>query len=163
VSLSDTVGFIRDLPHKLVEAFRATLQEAADADLLLHVIDAASPLLQEQFEEVQRVLHEIGADQVPQVLVYNKLDRLDVAQRPESLVDEIEGDRGLRTPRVFVSALGGEGLDALRQAIADALIASREAPGEDFERDARFTRPDLDDNVDDPGSKDPLASPSSSA
>jgi len=163
VSLSDTVGFIRDLPHKLVEAFRATLQEAADADLLLHVVDAASPLLQEQFEEVQRVLHEIGADEVPQVLVYNKLDRLDVAQRPESLVDEIEGDRGLRTPRVFVSALGGEGLDALRQAIADALIASREAPEEDFERDARFTRPDLDDNVDDPGSKDPLASPSSSA
>ena len=128
VSLSDTVGFIRDLPHKLVEAFRATLQEAADADLLLHVIDAASPLLQEQFEEVQRVLHEIGADEVPQVLVYNKLDRLDVAQRPEHLVDEIEGERGVRTPRVFVSALNGEGLDALRQAIADALIASRDAP-----------------------------------
>jgi len=133
VSLSDTVGFIRDLPHKLVEAFRATLQEAADADLLLHVIDAASPLLQEQYEEVQRVLHEIGADEVPQVLVYNKLDRLDVAQRPDGLVDEIEGERGVRTPRIFVSALNGEGLDALRQAIADALVASRESPQEDFE------------------------------
>ncbi|HEY8977512.1 MAG TPA: hypothetical protein VIN75_25080, partial [Burkholderiaceae bacterium] len=114
-------------------------------------------------EEVQRVLHEIGADEVPQVLVYNKLDRLDVAQRPESLVDEIEGDRGLRTPRVFVSALNGEGLDALRQAIADALIASRDAPEEDFERDARFSRPDLDDNAGDDGFQNPLASPSSSA
>jgi GTP-binding protein HflX len=100
---------------------------------------------------------------VPQVLVYNKLDRLDVAQRPELLVDEIEGDRGLRTPRVFVSALGGEGLDALRQAIADALVASRDAPEEDFERDARFARPDLDDNAGGDGSKKPLASPSSSA
>jgi GTP-binding protein HflX len=102
---------------------------------------------------------------VPQVLVYNKLDRLDVAQRPESLVDEIEGERGVRTPRVFVSALGGEGLDALRQAIADALIASQNAPQEDFERDARFTRPDYDDNDDElqADSKDPLSSPSSSA
>jgi GTPase len=163
VSLSDTVGFIRDLPHKLVEAFRATLQEAADADLLLHVIDSASPLLQEQFEEVQRVLHEIGADEVPQILVYNKLDRLDVAQRPEALVDTIEGDRGVRTPRVFVSALGGEGLDALRQAIADALIASQDAPQEDFERDARFAGPDLDDNEDDSDSKDSISSPSSPA
>jgi len=101
------------------------------------------------------------------VLVYNKLDRLDVAQRPERLVDAIEGERGVRTPRVFVSALGGEGLDALRQAIADALVASQNAPQEDFERDARFARPDLDDNddliVDDSDSKDPASSPSSSA
>ncbi|MFL6661811.1 MAG: GTPase HflX, partial [Rhizobacter sp.] len=74
VSLSDTVGFIRDLPHKLVEAFEATLQEAADADLLLHVVDAASPLLTEQMSEVQRVLADIGAQGVPQVLVYNKFD-----------------------------------------------------------------------------------------
>ena len=112
------------------------------------------------------MLHEIGADEVPQVLVYNKLDRLDVAQRPESLVDAIEGEHGVRTPRVFVSALDGEGLDALRQAIADALIASQDAPQEDFERDARFARPDLDDNEDqndDRDSKDPLSSPSSSA
>jgi GTP-binding protein HflX len=109
------------------------------------------------------VLHEIGADQVPQVLVYNKLDRLDVAQRPEHLVDEIEGELGVRTPRVFVSALGGEGLDALRQAIADALIASLDAPQEDFERDARFTRPGVDDNHDAADSQDPGSSPSSSA
>jgi len=163
VSVSDTVGFIRDLPHKLVEAFRATLQEAAEADLLLHVIDAASPLLQEQREEVERVLHEIGAAEVPQVLVYNKLDRLDAASRPEVLVDAIEGERGVRTPRVFVSALDGEGLDALRAAIADALVASQNAPREDFERDARFERADYDDNDDDSDSKDPLSTPSSSA
>ncbi|HJW11340.1 MAG TPA: GTPase HflX, partial [Albitalea sp.] len=74
VSLSDTVGFIRDLPHKLVEAFEATLQEAADADLLLHVVDAASPVLAEQMAEVQRVLAEIGASAIPQVLVFNKFD-----------------------------------------------------------------------------------------
>jgi GTP-binding protein HflX len=163
VSVSDTVGFIRDLPHKLVEAFRATLQEATEADLLLHVIDASSPLLQEQFEEVERVLHEIGATDVPQILVYNKLDRLDVAQRPEVLVDSIEGDRGIRTPRVFVSALGGEGLDALRDAIAEAMIASQNAPQEDFERDARFETSDYDDNDSGDGSKDPFSPPSSSA
>ncbi|MET0383475.1 MAG: GTPase HflX [Burkholderiaceae bacterium] len=165
VSVSDTVGFIRDLPHKLVEAFRATLQEAAEADLLLHVIDAASPLLGEQRDEVERVLAEIGAADVAQVLVYNKLDRLDAAQRPETLVDAIERDRGIRTPRVFVSALDGEGLDALRSAIVDALRASQEAPPEDFERDARFIRPDTDDNDDNSGgdeSNDPPP-PSSSA
>jgi GTP-binding protein HflX len=77
VSLSDTVGFIRDLPHKLVEAFEATLQEAADADLLLHVVDAASPVLLEQMAEVERVLQEIGAAEVPQVLVFNKCDLLE--------------------------------------------------------------------------------------
>ena len=120
-------------------------------------------MLFRSYEEVQRVLHEIGADEVPQVLVYNKLDRLDVAQRPDGLVDEIEGERGVRTPRIFVSALNGEGLDALRQAIADALVASRETPREDFERDARFSRPDLDDNEDEHDSKDPASSPSSSA
>ncbi len=74
VALSDTVGFIRDLPHKLVEAFRATLQEATDADLLLHVVDGSSPQLDVQREEVERVLAEIGAQDVPQIVVYNKLD-----------------------------------------------------------------------------------------
>ncbi len=118
VSLSDTVGFIRDLPHKLVEAFRATLQEAADADLLLHVIDASSPALMEQREEVERVLEEIGAADVPQVLVYNKLDRLEDSQRPRVLRDDLELAPNLRVPRVFVSAITGEGLDVLRQVIA---------------------------------------------
>ena len=121
VSLSDTVGFIRDLPHKLVEAFEATLQEATDADLLLHVIDAASPVLQEQRDEVERVLHEIGADSVPQILVFNKLDRLDAA--PRELQDWIEGLGGAAVPRVFVSALQGAGLDLLRGLIAGAASA----------------------------------------
>ncbi len=121
VSLSDTVGFIRDLPHKLVEAFEATLQEATDADLLLHVIDAASPVLQEQRDEVERVLHEIGAVSVPQILVFNKLDRLDAA--PRELQDWVEGLGGAAVPRVFVSALQGDGLDLLRVLIAGAATA----------------------------------------
>ncbi len=124
VSLSDTVGFIRELPHKLVEAFEATLQEAADADLLLHVVDAASPQRDEQIADVQRVLHEIGADRVPQVLVFNKLDRLEPTQRPREALDAIEGEGGVRTPRVFVSARDGQGLDVLRQVIADAVAGA---------------------------------------
>ena len=119
VSLSDTVGFIRDLPHKLVEAFQATLQEATGADLLLHVIDASSPALQEQREEVDRVLEEIGAAGIAQVLVYNKLDRLEPSQRPRVLRDELERGPNLRVPRVFVSALDGQGLEVLRQIIAE--------------------------------------------
>ena len=121
VSLSDTVGFIRELPHKLVEAFEATLQEAADADLLLHVVDAASPQRDEQIADVERVLREIGADRVPQVLVFNKLDRLEPTQRPRAALDAIEREGGVRTPRVFLSARDGEGLGLLRQVIAEAL------------------------------------------
>ena len=121
MSLSDTVGFIRELPHKLVEAFEATLQEAADADLLLHVVDAASPQRDEQIADVERVLREIGADRVPQVLVFNKLDRLEPTQRPRAALDAIEREGGVRTPRVFLSARDGEGLGLLRQVIAEAL------------------------------------------
>lgn len=120
VSLSDTVGFIRDLPHKLVDAFEATLQEAADADLLLHVIDASSPVLQEQMAEVTRVLGDIGAGDIPQVLVYNKLDNLAGDRRPHDLVDVLELDAGVRVPRVFVSALDGTGLPELRRLLASA-------------------------------------------
>ncbi len=120
VSLSDTVGFIRDLPHKLVEAFEATLQEATDADLLLHVIDAASPLLQAQRDEVERVLHEIGATGVPQILVMNKVDRMDPL--PREMQDWVEGTAGAVVPRVFVSAHEGTGLDALRALIAAAAL-----------------------------------------
>jgi GTPase len=124
VALSDTVGFIRDLPHKLVEAFRATLQEAVDADLLLHVVDAASPLIDEQRAEVERVLAEIGADRIPQILVYNKLDSLAQAQRPRSSPDVIESAPGVRTARVFVSAREGDGIDALRSLIAGHVTPS---------------------------------------
>jgi len=129
VSLSDTVGFIRDLPHKLVEAFRATLQEAADADLLLHVIDAASPLLAEQQAEVERVLEEIGADTVSQILVYNKCDLLEDSRQAREQADWIEAHPGVMRQRVFVSARTGVGLDRLRQAIADAALLRLNAAG----------------------------------
>ena len=114
VSLSDTVGFIRDLPHGLIDAFQATLQEAADADLLLHVVDAANPHHPEQITEVQRVLHEIGAAEVPQLVVFNKIDALDPAQHPRTLVDRFEVE-GAQVPRVFVSSRTGEGLPELRR------------------------------------------------
>ena len=120
VSLSDTVGFIRDLPHKLVEAFEATLQEAAEADLLLHVMDIASPTALEQRAEVERVLEDIGAGQVPQVWVCNKSDLLPDSQQPRQIADWVEVHPGVRRPRVFVSARSGEGLDALRRVIAAA-------------------------------------------
>jgi GTP-binding protein HflX len=119
VALSDTVGFIRDLPHTLIEAFQATLQEAADADLLLHVVDGASPEFAAQMTEVERVLGEIGAADVPQIVVFNKLDRMADTERPRILADMIEVGAG-RVPRVFVSALSGEGLDLLRERIAQA-------------------------------------------
>ncbi len=124
VSLSDTVGFIRDLPHKLVDAFRATLQETADADLLLHVIDAASPLAAEQILEVERVLAEIGAERIPQILVFNKLDLLGVDQVPRVLRDAVERSPGVLTPRVFVSARDGRGLDLLRGVIAEQVAGA---------------------------------------
>ncbi len=122
VALSDTVGFIRDLPHTLIDAFQATLQEAADANLLLHVVDAASPELSEQMKEVERVLGEIGAGDVNQVVVFNKIDRLDETERPRALTDSIELAGGRRVQRIFVSAVSGEGLDALRRCIAERVV-----------------------------------------
>ncbi len=124
VSLSDTVGFIRDLPHGLIDAFQATLQEAADADLLLHVVDAANPGFPEQMAEVRRVLEEIGASDVPQVLVFNKMDALSSELRPVRLTDWFEVD-GRPVPRVFLSAQSGEGVPALRQLLAERVLESR--------------------------------------
>ncbi|WP_245213788.1 GTPase HflX [Rhodoferax sp. AJA081-3] len=118
VSLSDTVGFIRDLPHGLVDAFQATLQEAIDADLLLHVVDAANPRFAEQILQVQSVLKEIGADGIPQLLVFNKIDALDAEHQPLKLEDQFEID-GVQTPRIFVSARDATGLPALRKRLAD--------------------------------------------
>jgi GTP-binding protein HflX len=115
--ISDTVGFIRELPHQLVEAFRATLEETIHADLLLHVVDASSPVRMEQIEQVNLVLKEIGADHIPQILVWNKIDAVDL----EPVVELDEYDR---IHRVFISAKTGAGLDLLRQTIADALGAS---------------------------------------
>ena len=122
-SLSDTVGFIRDLPHGLIDAFSATLQEAADADLLLHVVDGSSPDYLEQIEEVQRVLSEIGAADVPQILVFNKLDAIEKDNLPLQLQDvfELRGafeGESRSVDRVFVSAQEGQGLPELREMLA---------------------------------------------
>ena len=140
VSLSDTVGFIRDLPHGLVEAFQATLQEAVDADLLLHVVDAANPHFPEQIEQVQKVLHEIGAADIPQLLVFNKLDALESQQRPAALVDTFELD-GKPVSRIFVSARESEGLDALRSQLAASLLAAHAALNKSPESDAHLDVP----------------------
>jgi GTPase len=122
-SLSDTVGFIRDLPHGLIDAFAATLQEAADADLLLHVVDGANPDYLEQIEQVQRVLFEIGAADVPQILVFNKLDAIEKGSLPLHLRDRFElrdafEGASRSVERVFVSAQSGEGLPLLREVLA---------------------------------------------
>ena len=123
ISLSDTVGFIRDLPHGLVEAFEATLQEAVDADLLLHVVDAASPHWPEQIQEVQRVLAEIGAAEVRQILVFNKLDAIAPERLPVQIQDSYAID-GQQVTRIYLSARQGQGLDVLRDAIAQAALQS---------------------------------------
>ncbi len=122
ISLSDTVGFIRDLPHGLIDAFQATLQEAVDADLLLHVVDFSSPNYIEQIDEVQRVLAEIGASDIPQVLVFNKIDLVAPDHRPAVLRDDYELE-GRPTPRVFLSARQGDGVASLRAVLADKLLA----------------------------------------
>ena len=123
VSLSDTVGFIRDLPHGLVDAFQATLQEAVDADLLLHVVDAANPGYPEQIAQVQHVLAEIGASDIPQILVFNKLDAMPADVRPVAVQDVYELD-GRQVPRIFVSARQGDGLAALREQLASMVQAA---------------------------------------
>jgi len=112
VVVSDTVGFIRDLPHGLVAAFRATLEETVHADLLLHVVDASSPVRDEQAGAVDKVLAEIPAGEAPRLLVWNKIDAA-------GLQPGIERDQYGRISRVFVSARTGAGLELLRQAIAE--------------------------------------------
>ncbi len=118
VVLSDTVGFVRALPHALVEAFRATLEETAQADLLLHVVDASAPDRDEQVEQVERVLAEIGAADVPTIVVFNKIDAAglppDVAENPCGTID-----------RLWVSARTGAGMDRLRAALAERAGSAR--------------------------------------
>ena len=118
VSLSDTVGFIRDLPHTLVDAFEATLQEAAQADLLLHVVDASNPSFEEQLIEVQRVLQDIGAAHVPQWLIFNKIDALEPDRLPLRRMDTYDFE-GRELPRIFLSAKSAEGLDVLREKLSN--------------------------------------------
>lgn len=112
ITASDTVGFIRDLPHTLVAAFRATLEETIDADLLLHVVDASSPQRLEQIEQVNSVLHEIGADEIPQLLVWNKIDLA-------ALPPHVERDEQGLPHRIFLSAKENNGVDALRMALME--------------------------------------------
>ncbi len=149
VAISDTVGFIRDLPHKLVEAFEATLQEAAQADLLLHVVDAASPNRGEQLDEVRRVLESIGAADIPQLLVFNKVDKLEPDQMPREAVDAIMQADGRTLPRVFVSATGGQGLDSLRQLICDACLEENSFSSPKIFSQALNSPTSIDDGDDD--------------
>lgn len=112
IVVSDTVGFIRDLPHQLVASFRATLEETIHADLLLHVVDAGSAVRSDQIEQVNHVLKEIGADHIPQLLVWNKIDLA-------GLDPAIERDEYGRIDRVFVCAKNGLGMDLLRATIVE--------------------------------------------
>ncbi|OGT06194.1 MAG: GTPase HflX [Gammaproteobacteria bacterium GWF2_41_13] len=114
--LADTVGFIRHLPHDLIDAFRATLEESKEADLLIHVVDAASPQRSENIQAVNNVLIEISADQVPRLIVFNKIDLLEKAQ-----ASRIDRDQSGVPVAVWISAMSGEGLELLLQAIAERL------------------------------------------
>jgi len=127
VSLSDTVGFIRDLPHTLVDAFEATLQEAAQADLLLHVVDASHPDWTEQLAQVQSVLADIGAADIPQWLIFNKVDQLPPDRRPRQAEDMYDWD-GRALPRVFLSAVTGQGMAVLRQRLAEFALSRHPQP-----------------------------------
>ena len=113
IVISDTVGFIRDLPHSLVAAFQATLEETASADLLLHVVDSASADRQQQIDAVNKVLIEIGAASVPQILIWNKIDATAAAPG-------VERDEYGKISRVRLSAMSGEGVDLLRATLAGA-------------------------------------------
>jgi GTPase len=122
VVVSDTVGFIRDLPHTLVAAFSATLEETVQADLLLHVVDAASPARDDQIAEVNRVLVEIGAETVPQIVVYNKIDLTEFSPG-------IQRDQYDKITAVRVSAKTGAAIDELRTLLTDLQVAQPTAKG----------------------------------
>ncbi|PPU41618.1 ribosome rescue GTPase HflX [Xanthomonas arboricola] len=117
--LADTVGFVRDLPHQLVAAFRSTLSEARDADLLLHIVDAADPLREERIQQVDEVLHAVGAGDLPQLLVFNKIDKIEGAQVRHDAQDGIPDQA--RRERVWVSARDGRGLPELQHALGQRL------------------------------------------
>ena len=115
VLLSDTVGFIRDLPHGLVAAFAATLEETALADVLLHVVDITHPEFERQIDAVNTVLQEIDAENIPQLIIYNKIDKLSDEQRMQGIVRDIHG----RPQAVYISVQDGSGLDDLRTAMIE--------------------------------------------
>ncbi len=120
VVLSDTVGFIRGLPHQLVEAFKSTLDETVHADILLHVVDSSSPVREEQMVSVHQILSEIGADELPIIVVYNKCDL-------SGLEPAIQRNAENKIRSVAASAVTGAGLDLLRSALAEAARAVHEA------------------------------------
>ncbi|MEH6459522.1 GTPase HflX [Chitinimonas sp. JJ19] len=126
VVVSDTVGFIRDLPHGLVEAFRATLEETVRADLLLHVVDSASDTREAQIEAVNYVLKEIDADEIPQIVVWNKIDL-------KGGEPAVERDEYGRIRAVRMSAKSGAGLDLLRQALVEAMPVVAAVPDESLQ------------------------------
>ena len=134
VVLADTVGFVRDLPHELVAAFRSTLSEAREADLLVHVIDAADPLREERIGQVDKVLGEIGAGDIPQLLVFNKIDRIEGALARRDVPEPANGHGddalpggtvGVGRERVWISARDGLGLDLLQEALSARLAQRR--------------------------------------
>jgi GTP-binding protein HflX len=113
VIFADTVGFIRHIPHDLVTAFRSTLEETREADLLVHLVDASDPNREEKISDVSDVITEVGAESVPQLLVFNKIDRLDPIVAPK-----IDRNEEAVPTRVWVSAKSGEGIELLLQAVA---------------------------------------------
>ncbi len=155
VVISDTVGFVRELPHQLVAAFRATLEETIHADLLLHVVDGSSPVRMEQIEQVNDVLREIGADHIPQILVWNKIDAAD-------LQPGVERDEYDKISRVFISARSGAGLDLLRDAIVEAAGSAPGLSAKNEEQDDAATKASdesdqSDDSDDDFGASIPTS------
>lgn len=120
IVISDTVGFIRHLPHSLIAAFRSTLEETVQADLLLHVVDANSSIRDDQIAEVNKVLTEIGAADIPQILIFNKIDLQDIPPG-------VQRDDYGKIERIFISARSGAGLDDLRLALNDAKLARQAA------------------------------------
>lgn len=136
IVISDTVGFIRDLPHSLVDAFHATLEAAVDADLLLHVVDSASHARDEQMAEVGRVLEEIGARDVPQLIVWNKIDLTEAAPG-------VDRDEYGNISRVRISSRTGEGMELLRQALAEHARAKAESRRKALDEAARLAQSDF--------------------
>lgn len=136
VVISDTVGFIRDLPHALVAAFHATLDATSQADLLLHIVDSASPVRDEQVAEVDKVLVEIGAGAVPRIMVLNKLDLT-------GLPAAVERDEYGRIQRVRLSARSGEGLPLLREALSESALDKARSRREWPQPDETSLTPDI--------------------
>jgi GTP-binding protein HflX len=135
VVISDTVGFIRDLPHSLIDAFHATLEAAADADLLLHVVDSASHARDQQMFDVNKVLEEIGASKVRQLIIWNKIDLTEAAPG-------VERDEYGTIARVRISARSGEGLELLRDSLAEYALAKAETLQDELAVAARDAQPD---------------------